>query len=116
MIDNTGVYERLVSVAVLVTGLLWIILANSGCTSASPGRVTLGEWNSLSAEQMAAIATSDAVVYETASGKTSALEESKNVGADWWVDLAKIISGLRVRIRVICVEWGAAAEVHGGAG
>ena len=95
LVKNAGYLTR-VFVLVLTVGLL------GGCASA-PGRFTGVEWESRSAEQMTAAAATDTAVYNEAAA-------AKPVEArpfSQWQALFDMISGLRVRIRIICVEWGA---------
>jgi hypothetical protein len=108
-----GTYER-AALVVALAAMLVAVLVTSGCTTASPGRVTLGEWNSLSAEQMTAITPSDEAVYGGVDNRGTVAEDVAKAGPTWWVDLAEIISGLRVRIQLVRVEWGATAKTQGG--
>lgn len=107
--DSNDRYERWAALIVLVVVLVILVFCG-GCRSTSPGRFTLGEWNSMSPEQMTAVTEADTALYE--SPGESVVRDDKNVDKSFsaWTELAKIISGLRVRIRVLCIEWGPTLE------
>ena len=74
-----------------------------GCTSGGKGAVTVLHWDSRSAEQLEACDGQDNPVYNDSVG--SARSSEKALPAGWWDALMKMITGIRVRIDVIRVEW-----------
>lgn len=72
-----------------------------GCASTVPGRFTGVEWDSRSPEQLAAAVQTDTAVYDT-----PAAEQEQARAFTEWKALFDMISGLRVKIRLACVEWG----------
>ena len=88
--------KRIIVAAALLAG---------GCASTSPGRYTTLEWDSRSPEQITAAAPMDTAVYTNAGGSAKDAR-----GFDAWTALFDMISGLRVRIRLVTVEWGPTKE------
>ena len=84
-----------------------ILLTAVGCKS--PGRFTGAEINSLSPEQMQALAVSDAYVYQsdTATATTArAVDATTAKEGVPWLDALKAVVSAKWRVSVIKVEWG----------
>jgi len=75
----------------------------SGCVSGSKGAVTIAHWDSRSAEQLNACAGSDNPVFDD--GTVKCEDTAKALPVGWWEQLMNMISGIRVRIDVVRVEW-----------
>lgn len=90
-----------IAIATLIVGAL---LFSSGCCTA-PGRVALLEWDSRDADQVAAEAKETAAFYGVQADTSKA--EPRSVTA--WVAFIEAISKLRVRLRVLSVEWNPGA-------
>lgn len=85
-----------------------ILTLASGCASTSPGRMTIAEWDSRSPEQITAMVPADTAVFENpGAAKEETTKEAKAMPLEWWSALFDMISGIRVRIRIGTLEWGA---------
>lgn len=78
-------------------------LALTGCKSTVPGRIVGVEWDSRGPEQITAMEATDAAVYG-GTGKDKAAPEARSFTA--WGEMFKMITALRVRLRVATIEWG----------
>ena len=80
------------------------VLVSTGCASdgSSKGAVTVLHWDSRSAEQLQACAGQDNPVF---ADTAVAAQTEKAVPVGWWDALMKMITGIRVRIDIIRVEW-----------
>ena len=82
-----------------------VVLAAAGCKS--PGRFTGAEINSLSPEQMQALAVSDAFVYQSDTATAArAADVTAEKGGVPWLDALKAVVSAKWRVSVIKVEWG----------
>ena len=81
--------------------LLAPLLIVSGCATA-PGQFAALEWDSRSKEQIEASTPADTAVYQT-----GAKDAAQPRAFTEWKALFDLISGLRVRIRFVYVQWGA---------
>ena len=81
-----------------------VLTLASGCASTSPGRMTIAEWDSRSPEQITAMVPADTAVFENPGAAKS---EEKAMPLEWWSALFDMVSGIRVRIRIGTLEWGA---------
>ena len=79
------------------------MLLASGCATA-PGQLSIIEWDSRSKEQIEASTKADIAVYETQSAVVK--EETSSRAFTEWKAFFDLISGIRVRIRVIWIQWG----------
>ena len=80
-----------------------------GCVAGEKGAVTVLHWDSRSAEQLNACAGSDNPVFDDGTVKDQSTAKALPVG--WWDSLMNMVSGLRVRIDIIRVEWNKPVSV-----
>lgn len=90
--------------ALAVAGVLALaLLICAGC--ASPGRVALAEWDSRDEAQIRACAAETEAFY----GDGGGCGDTKDARAfSAWAELFDMVTKLKVRLRLVSVEWGAA--------
>lgn len=86
--------------ALLLVALLALLVMCCGC--ASPGRVSVLEWDSRDDAQIRAQAADTAAFYGSS---VPAATEKAEKSATAWAAFLEIVSRLRVRVRVLSVEW-----------
>ena len=94
-----GLWEPVLAVFVLGVIITMVIL-NAGC--ASPCRFVGAEWDSRSPEQIVASTPGDSAVFE----KAASSDKTESRAFTEWKALFDLISGLRVRLRLVVVESG----------
>lgn len=90
----------------IVIALMAVLL--TGCKSA--GRFSGIDWDSRSAEQLVASQPYDQAPFATGCVDNTARAEAaqaKAMPVGWWDGLMKMLTGIRVHIKVVTVEWGA---------
>lgn len=89
--------------ALAVAGVLALaLLICAGC--ASPGRVALAEWDSRDEAQIRASAAEAEAFY--GDGGCGDAKDARAFSA--WAELFDMVTKLKVRLRLVSVEWGAA--------
>lgn len=73
------------------------------CGCASNGRVAVVDWDSREAAQIQAAQYEAGCIY----GDEQQEQQTEKAGFSAWAELFDMITKLRVRIRVISVEWAA---------
>lgn len=93
--------ERALAVAGVVALALLIC-----CGCASPGRVALAEWDSRDEAQIRASAVETEAFY--GDGGCGDAKDARAFSA--WAELFDMVTKLKVRLRLVSVEWGGAAR------
>lgn len=97
--DLAKVVMMTATIAALILGLIF----SGGC--ASNGRVAVIDWDSRDAAQIEAAQYEDGCIYGDNCDDTQAKSSERAFSA--WAELFNMIAAIKVRIRVISVEWAA---------